>query len=80
MQDVLTGAVELTEQINEHDNLVWFMTGPDSEVFAKAICYFNFESKREYFHPRELMKFWNSLTEREKDYYRKTITEMEIGK
>lgn len=53
--------------------LIRFMNGPDDAVKRRLLGYFSYESR--YLHPRELKVFWESLTEDEKDYYRKLVAE-----
>lgn len=51
----------------EIKELAKFMKGEDLPTFARMIDYFSVQGK--YLHPRELKKFWESLTEEEKLYY-----------
>jgi hypothetical protein len=71
-----TAVLDRTDAMVERTSLVKFMIGPDNPIFAKMICYFSSAGK--YCHPRELKKFWESLTEREKDYYRAVVPTLVI--
>jgi hypothetical protein len=58
---------------NDIPDLIKFMNGPDRPVLARLINYFSFDSR--YCHPRELKAFWESLSESEKNYYRKCVVQ-----
>lgn len=58
--------------IDEKIELISFMTGPDRATLRRLAYYFSGDSKK-YLHPRELKKFWDSLTEDEKDYYHEAV-------
>lgn len=68
--DVVESFIETTKG-NDIPDLVAFMNGPDDAVKRRLLCYFSYESR--YCHPRELKAFWYSLTESEKNYYRKLV-------
>jgi hypothetical protein len=53
------------------EELTAFMNGPDNRVLCRMINYFSYGSR--YLTPRELKKFWDSLTEVEKTYWRTAI-------
>lgn len=48
-----------------------FMNGVDSFTLRRLVGYFSDGGK--YLHPRELMEFWTSLSESDKNYYRKLV-------
>jgi AAA15 family ATPase/GTPase len=56
---------------NEMTGLISFMNGLDGVTLKRLLSYFSHESR--YLHPRELKEFWDSLTESEKNYYRRLV-------
>lgn len=53
--------------------LIAFMNGPDKAVLKRLVAYVSLDGR--YCHPRELKRFWESLTESEKNYYRKCVVQ-----
>ena len=56
---------------NDISDLIKFMNGPDSPVLKRLINYFSYDSRN--CHLREIKDFWESLSESEKNYYRKCV-------
>jgi hypothetical protein len=59
---------------NDIPQLIKFMQGPDNPTFVRLINYFSRDSR--YCHPRELKRFWESLTGAEKIYYRSAVLQV----
>lgn len=57
--------------IDELNETVAFMRGPDSAVFRRLIAFFSNNSR--YCPPQEVKRFWESLTGSEKNYYRMLV-------
>jgi hypothetical protein len=53
------------------EELIAFMQGPDNATLVRLVSFFSRDSR--YCHPRELREFWESLTESDKNYYRKLV-------
>ena len=56
------------------EELIIFMNGPDKPTLAAMISFFSHESR--YLHPRELKRFWDSLSDEEKLWWRFVIREV----
>lgn len=56
---------------NDLPALIKFMQGPDNATLVRLISFFSRDSR--YCHPRELKAFWESLSESEKNYYRRLV-------
>ncbi|AWN06180.1 hypothetical protein SEA_MIEK_79 [Streptomyces phage Miek] len=56
---------------NDLPALIKFMQGPDNATLVRLISFFSRDSR--YCHPRELKLFWESLSESEKNYYRRLV-------
>lgn len=62
--------------LSETRILVDFMQGPDNAVLRRLIVFFSKDGK--HCRPREVKSFWESLTESEKNYYRRLVAIREI--
>lgn len=62
--------------VTEMQDLIAFMQGPDNPVLVRLVSFFSRDSR--YCHPRELKPFWESLTESDKNYYRRLVVLREI--
>jgi phosphopentomutase len=56
---------------NDIPELIKFMNSSDHDTLSELVNFFSLDSR--YCHPRELKRFWESLTESEKDYYRSCV-------
>lgn len=75
---------EIRSMTIEAQELSNFMHGPDQVTLARLTTFFSYpvldgtDWRKCYLHPRELKLFWDSLTESEKNYYRRLVALREI--
>lgn len=66
----------MTSIMTETDELTKFITGPDSATLRRLISYFSWGSA--YLGVSELKEFWESLDQKDKNYYHRLVATRQI--